>query len=251
MWQFHNGENWWDTSNIGIITILYSTFINNTMTAKQVYDMALLSVAATKAEFLQDLHPHYRNNSYLFSKHILEHLLTEQYHDLPICVVRPSLICSSLDLQDGWYNTKSPVSFVVSSSIAPRYIFMAPRCEGKVNLVLVEDVTNDCMEAVFKLARPASADGNGHLWHPILSSTSHSNSNIISILKGVAPLVPRMGIRGKRRRRLVRTTEFIVVRIAAGKRLPESSRLCTVITTISWRILGILNAGTRKKHRSS
>lgn len=188
---------------------------HSSMTAKQVYDVALRSDTAAIAELLQDLDPYYRNNSYLFSKHLMEHLLTEQYHDLPVCIVRPSLICPSLDLQDGW-TTRSSVFFL--ASIAPRYIFMSPRCKGKVNLVLVEDVTKDCIEAVFKLARPASKDGNGQLWHPIISSTAHSNTTVVlALFKATAPHVPRMDIRKEWLLNLVRKIEFSMVSLSAGQ----------------------------------
>jgi hypothetical protein len=184
---------------------------NCDMNAKQEYDAALRSDAAVNQDFL----PYYRNNSCLFSKHILEHLLTEQYHDFPICVVRPSLICPSLDLQDGYKsNFGVPLMFLVAN----RFSFITPRCEGKLNFVLVEDVINDCMEAVFKLARPASADENGQLWHPIISSTSHSNGPLVAVFKAMAPHVPRMEIRRTWLRNLVRKTEFLVTRLSVGQK---------------------------------
>jgi hypothetical protein len=223
---------------------------HSSMTAKQVCDVHLRSVAAAMTKFLQDLHPHCRSNSHLFSKHILEHLLTEQCHDLPICIVRPSLICPSLDLQDGW-KAKSPV-LVFSTSVAHHCAFVAPRCEGKVNLVLVEDVTKDCIKAVFKLARPASEDGNGRLWYPVLSSTLTPPSTttfLASMMKAIAPHAPRIGVRKNGCSNWCARQSSLLQGLLVGKGPPESSRLRTVFTTVSMQTRGILKAGTWNKHR--
>jgi nucleoside-diphosphate-sugar epimerase len=193
------------------------------VTAWQLYEQVLSRGDSVIPELLPGLDQFYHVNRYAFSKHILEHLLIEKYADMPIAVVRPSMICPSADLTYG-YEQKSGISLIFS--LAPHFVFLTPRGEGKVNLVALEYVTSDTMDAVFKLASPAVKDENGHLWHPIIMSTSHSNASPFMLLRGIAPYIPRMDIRVAWLRNCFRQTEFLLARLAYG---PKAAMLLGVL----------------------
>jgi len=185
------------------------------LTATDVYEEALKSKPCDLSKMIPDLHPYYKENSYVFSKHILERLLIEKYPKLPICVVRPSMILPGQDLEYG-FTTKSAIPLIFQ--LAPYPVFLAPRCEGKVNIVFIEDVTKDCMEGAFELAKPAEADESGTKWHTITQSVGHSNASSMMLFRGVAPEVPRFDIRTEWLRNMVRAWENILVQFLFGQR---------------------------------
>ncbi len=83
----------------------------------------------------------------------MEHLFNERYPDLPICMVRPSIVAPSRDAFYG-YGTRSGFSLFVE--IANHPVIMAPRSEGRLNLVFVEEVASDILRAAKHISEPAS-----------------------------------------------------------------------------------------------
>jgi len=185
------------------------------LTATQVFDEALKRKPCDLTKLIPDLHPYYKENSYVFSKHILERLLIEKYPKLPITVVRPSMILPGQDLDYG-FKTKSAIPLVFQ--LAPYPVFLAPRSEGKVNIVFIEDVSKDCMEGAFELAKPAQADETGTKWHTIVQSVGHSNASSMMLFRGVAPEIPRFDIRNDKLRSTVRSMENMLIRVLFGQR---------------------------------
>ena len=185
------------------------------MTATQVYSEALKSKPCDLSKLIPDLHPYYKDNSYVFSKHILERLLIEMYPKLPIAVVRPSMILPGQDLEYG-FKTKSAIPLIFQ--LAPYPVFLAPRCEGRVNIVFIEDVSKDCMDGAFELAKAAEADETGTKWHTIVQSVGHSNANSMMLFRGVAPEIPRFDIRSEKLRNFVRAIENRLIRTVFGQR---------------------------------
>ena len=187
----------------------------NKLTATQVYSEALKSKPCDLSKLIPDLHPYYKDNSYVFSKHILERLLIEMYPKLPIAVVRPSMILPGQDLEYG-FKTKSAIPLIFQ--LAPYPVFLAPRCEGRVNIVFIEDVSKDCMDGAFELAKAAEADETGTKWHTIVQSVGHSNANSMMLFRGVAPEIPRFDIRSEKLRNFVRAIENRLIRTVFGQR---------------------------------
>ena len=186
----------------------------NKLTATQVYEEALKSRPCDLSTLIPNLHPYYKENSYVFSKHILERLLIEKYPKLPITVVRPSMILPGQDLDYG-FKTKSAIPLVFQ--LAPYPVFLAPRCEGLVNIVFIEDVSKDCMDGAFELAKPAEADESGTKWHTIIQSVGHSNASSMMLFRGVAPEIPRLDIRTEKVRNFFRAMENLLVRVVFGQ----------------------------------
>lgn len=213
----------------GKLPFLLDSSGTNKLTATQVYEEALKTRPTDLSKLIPDLHPYYKENSYVFSKHILERMMIEKYPALPICVVRPSMILPGQDLDYG-FKTKSAIPLIFQ--LAPYPVFLAPRCEGKVNIVFIENVTKDCMDGAFELARPAVADETGTKWHTIIQSVGHSNASSMMLFRGVAPEVPRFDIRTEWLRNFVRALENSFIQLVFGKR--KAKLLATAYETYDY-----------------
>eukprot|EP00542_Grammatophora_oceanica_P019891 CAMPEP_0194050136 /NCGR_PEP_ID=MMETSP0009_2-20130614/33319_1 /TAXON_ID=210454 /ORGANISM="Grammatophora oceanica, Strain CCMP 410" /LENGTH=447 /DNA_ID=CAMNT_0038696567 /DNA_START=27 /DNA_END=1370 /DNA_ORIENTATION=+ len=152
------------------------------------------------------VHPYYESNDYAFSKHIMENLIHERYANLPIAIVRPSMIYPT---RDGSHGQGSKAGIPLFMSIAPHPVMLAPRCEGQLNYVFVEDSAADCLDGALT---EASLD------HPIVMSTSRAETSAMDMLRYWAPEVKRVKTDNKVRRDMVRRWELTKIRVAAGAR---------------------------------
>jgi len=169
----------------------------------------------------KELSHHHKWNLYAFSKHIMEHVVHETFADLPICIVRPAIVAPS---RDGTYGHDSSDGFPLFLKIAQSPLIRFPRNEGKLNIVFVEDVASDIIEAASMLAEPATRDEKGLVFHPICSSTSASAHGALEMAKWAAPQVWRFDIRNSTARKALRTMEIGVVRMVKGKRMARLTR---------------------------
>jgi nucleoside-diphosphate-sugar epimerase len=183
---------------------IYNDMMNGTLSWEQV-----------KEQYSQELSDHHKNNCYAFSKHILEHLVHEQYPSLPICVVRPSIVAPS---RDGTYGHGIRAGFGLFMELARSPILRFPRNKGKLDLVFVDDVAYDIMRGASELAKPATVSESGEYFHPIYSSTSKSELPPLYLLGITAPKVKRFEIRTKTCRNILRKVERSIVTMALGKK---------------------------------
>ena len=214
---------------------------NTPITATEVFDKLMAGSGNTPSvhEIVPGLHPYYSGNNYILSKHILEHLLVEKYAELPICIVRPSLIIPPRTVEYG-LDTKAAIPLFMQ--IAPHPVLLAPHCEGALNVVFIEHVATDVLLATFQLAKPAasaaaynnnnphtddaSASDGAALWHPIIEATGFSNISFLDFSRRWFPHVPRMDLRVSWLRNTVRSIEFLCAMLLFG---PKASKLLRVI----------------------
>lgn len=188
------------------------------VTATEIFDKILrMDDNFTITDVLPDLHEYYANNSYIFSKHLLETMLGEKYADLPISIVRPSMIAIPKSLDYG-LTTKAAVPLLMQ--LSQHWICMAPKTNGNVNVVLMEDATCDVKEAVFERAKPAELNEYGRYIHTTIASCGYSDDNDpITFFKNGAPHVPRMfNIRPEWMLNFVRNVEYFFAWVIFGKK---------------------------------
>jgi nucleoside-diphosphate-sugar epimerase len=161
------------------------------MTATEVYDKIMrMDDHFTVTDVLPDLHPYYAKNSYVFSKHLLETMLGEKYPDLPISIVRPSMVAIPLTLDYG-LTTKAAVPLLMQ--LSQHWICMAPKTGGKVNVILMEDTCADIKLGVFEAAKAAQCNVYGRCIHETIASCSYTEHNDSrEFFKAGAPHVPRI-----------------------------------------------------------
>jgi nucleoside-diphosphate-sugar epimerase len=161
------------------------------VTATEIYDKIMrMDDHFTVTDVLPDLHPYYAKNSYVFSKHLLETMLGEKYPNLPIAIVRPSMVAIPLTLDYG-LTTKAAVPLLMQ--LSQHWICMAPKTGGKVNVVLMEDTCEDIKAGVFQTAQSATCNAYGRYIHKTISSSSCSeNNDSQEFFRAGAPHVPRL-----------------------------------------------------------
>jgi nucleoside-diphosphate-sugar epimerase len=161
-------------------------------TATEVYDkiMRMDEHFTNITDVLPDLHPYYAKNSYVFSKHLFETMLGEKYPDLPISIVRPSMIGLPISLDYG-LTTKAAIPLLMQ--LSQHWICMAPKTSGLPNVVLIEDTTNDVKMGVFEAAKPAQCNQYGRYIHKTISCCAYSADNHMKTFFQLgAPHVPRI-----------------------------------------------------------
>ena len=165
-------------------------------------------------DLVPELSEYYQSNSYVFSKHILEHLMAEKYSKLPICIVRPNIIAPPKSLDYG-FDSKAPIPLLCA--LGPYPILLAPLTGGEASIVFIEDVASDIFQGLFRKAAPATKDDFGQPWHPIISCTNRSEAQLIQIMKTAIPWIPRVDIQQAWLRNLVREFEFCMVAAFLGR----------------------------------
>jgi nucleoside-diphosphate-sugar epimerase len=160
-------------------------------TATEVYDKIMrMDEHFTVSDVLPDLHPYYAKNSYVFSKHLFETMLGEKYPDLPISIVRPSMIGIPVSLDYG-LTTKAAIPLLMQ--LSQHWICMAPKTSGLPNVVLIEDTTSDVKLGVFEAAKPAQCNKYGRYIHETISCCAYSADNHMkAFFQAGAPHVPRI-----------------------------------------------------------
>ena len=159
---------------------------------------------------------HYKTNNYALSKHLMEHVIHEKYSDLPLCIVRPSIVSPS---RDGLHGHGIKSGFSLFMDIARQPIMRFPRNEGRLDLVYVEDVSKDILRGATEVAAKAEPKSDsGTLFHPIVSSTSLSNTDPIECFRLGAPTVRRFDVRNATLRNMLRNLEISTIRLIAGKK---------------------------------
>jgi hypothetical protein len=84
----------------------------------------------------------------------------------------------------------------------------APRSEGRLNLVFVEDAASDIIHAAQDLAAPASESMGGDFLHPNLSAMSSNELYPIEYFKGMTPHIRRFRINNDFLKQLIRMVEI-------------------------------------------
>lgn len=177
--------------------------------AKQVYEKLLEHKDDDEAveKLIPDLHPYYKSNSYVFSKHLLEHMLEEVYlKDMNLCIVRPSMIAPPRTLDYGLL-TKAAAPLMMQLSQLP--IIFAPKVNGKPNVVFLEEVHSDILIGL-------EARSKGKKQIDLISSTGLDN-DIPTMWNIAAPHIPRlMNLRDGWLMDTIRSTEYWVVYTIMG-----------------------------------
>ena len=65
--------------------------------------------------------------------------------------------------------------FPLFVKLARHPVMRAPCCEGKLNLVFVDDVTKDIINGESELVGPVQMDSKGRPFHPIYMPASNSD----------------------------------------------------------------------------
>jgi hypothetical protein len=65
--------------------------------------------------------------------------------------------------------------FPLFVKLAHHPIMRAPHCEGKLNLVFVDNVAKDIIKGESEFVRPVKLDSKGRPFHPIYMSTGTSD----------------------------------------------------------------------------
>ena len=189
------------------------------MTAYQLY-INLLHGVITPKQIMSKIDPSlkefYTANCYAFSKHIMEHVILERYPQSPVCIVRPSIVAPSRDGQHG-HGVRSGFSLFLDLARHP--ILRFPRNEGKLSLVYVEDVAADIIKGAAQLAQRATTAASGTPFHPILLSTTASETDALESFHTGAPSVWRFHVRNAGMRSLLRSLEFLTIRCVRGRKV--------------------------------
>lgn len=188
------------------------------VTATEIFDKILrMDDHFTVTDVLPDLNEYYAKNSYVFSKHLLETMLGEKYADLPISIVRPSMIAVPLSLDYG-LTTKAAIPLLMQ--LSQHWICMAPKTKGNVNVVLMEDTCADVKAGVFDLAKPAKLNEYGRYIHTTIASCGYSDNNDPkTFFKNGAPHVPRVfDIQPEWMLHFVRNIEYFFAYVIFGKK---------------------------------
>lgn len=181
--------------------------------AKQVFDALIANKNDDRVlgRLLPNLHPYYKSNSYVFSKHLLEHMLEEMYQqNLNICIVRPSIVAPPRSLDYGLH-TKAAAPLLLQLAQMP--IVFAPKTRGTINLVFLDDVHNDIGLAMNATRVSKRVD--------IVSSTGTNNETPL-IFKVTAPHIPRaMNLSDLWLMNLIRWLEYWLVYFIVGTKLAK------------------------------
>ena len=184
---------------------LYQDLVNGNTTPDQVM-----------SKIDPNLKDFYTANCYAFSKHIMEHVIHEKYSHLPVCVVRPSIVAPSRDGRHG-HGVRSGFSLFLDLARHP--ILRFPRNEGKLSLVYVEDVAADVIKGAREWAKPAvKSQTTGAPFHPILSSTTASETDALASFYASAPSVYRFDVRNAALRSVLRSIEVAAITMSRGKK---------------------------------
>lgn len=166
------------------------------------------------------LHRHYTvDNPYAFSKHMMEHIISERHSNLPIAFVRPSTIAPSRDGANG-FDVQTGISAAIN--IANKGLMRVPRPGGILNCVHVEDTARDCLAAATDWAKPAERCRDGKVWHPIRLSSSDGELSIKRLFDAVSPDVNRIYSSSRTIRLAARKVEEMGFGLSAG---PKAAKL--------------------------
>lgn len=156
-----------------------------------------------------NLHPYYKSNSYVFSKHLLESMLEEEYmKHFNVCIVRPSMIAPPRTLDYGLL-TKSAAPLMMQLSQLP--IIFAPKTSGKPNVVFLEEVHDDILVAMDSRCK-------GKKKIDLISSTGVDN-DIPAMWKASAPHIPRFtNLKDGWLMQTIRTMEYWFVYVVLGSK---------------------------------
>lgn len=162
----------------------------------------------------RELTRHHKTNCYASSKVIMENAMHEFYPNHPICIVRPSIVAPS---RDGRHGFGTRAGFPLFVELARHPVMRAPRCEGKLNLVFVDDVAKDIIRGASEFAGPVQLDSKGRPFHPIYMSTSTSDLTSMDFLCKL-PMVKRFRVKNKPVRDVIRKMEQLSIRAVKGKK---------------------------------
>jgi len=96
-------------------------------------------------------------NTYTLTKCIAEHLLTERKGDIPLTLVRPSIISSSLQKpRPGWIDSPAAFALFAAQIGSGRMRAVIARPDARIDIIPCDAVSDRCIDAAF---RPASVDG--------------------------------------------------------------------------------------------
>mmetsp|Transcript_11206 Transcript_11206/g.17148 ORF Transcript_11206/g.17148 Transcript_11206/m.17148 type:complete len:464 (+) Transcript_11206:64-1455(+) len=169
-----------------------------------------------REKYSDTISSYHQMNCYAFSKHIMEHTIHERYPNLPLCVVRPSIVAPT---RDGVYGHGQKTGFPLFMEIARSPILRFPKNEGQLNLIFVEEVARDIVKGATEYAKAASLDENNELFHPIRSSTSSADITSIPLLDLSYGGVMRFDLgQNEKLRTFLRKLEKAVIGLLAGQK---------------------------------
>ena len=106
-------------------------------------------------------------NTYTLTKCIAEHLLVEQQGDVPLALVRPSIISASMERPSaGWIDSPAAFALFVVQIGAGRMRAVVARPNSRLDVIPCDAVADRVIDAAFTLSRK---DGGGEpvIWHAV------------------------------------------------------------------------------------
>lgn len=97
-------------------------------------------------------------NTYTLTKCIAEHLLTEQQEDIPLTLVRPSIISASMERpRPGWIDSPAAFALFAAQIGSGRMRAVIARPGSRIDIIPCDAVADRCIDAAF---RPADVEGS-------------------------------------------------------------------------------------------
>ena len=115
-------------------------------------------------KYNRDLTGYHKTNCYASSTVIMENNMHTFYPNHPIYIVRPSKDGTQQRWRHG-FGTQAGFPLFVKLACHP--VMRPPFCEGKLNLVFVDDVAKDIIKGANEITGPVQLDSKGRPFHPI------------------------------------------------------------------------------------
>ncbi|MEJ2256157.1 MAG: SDR family oxidoreductase [Woeseiaceae bacterium] len=106
-------------------------------------------------------------NTYTLTKCIAEHLLVEQQGDVPLALVRPSIISASMERPSpGWIDSPAAFALFVVQIGAGRMRAVVARPDSRLDVIPCDAVADRVIGAAFELTRPDDSP-EPVIWHAV------------------------------------------------------------------------------------
>jgi fatty acyl-CoA reductase len=106
-------------------------------------------------------------NTYTLTKCIAEHLLVEQQGDVPLVLVRPSIISASMERPSpGWIDSPAAFALFVVQIGAGRMRAVVARPDSRLDVIPCDAVADRVVGAAFEVAHPEGG-GEPVIWHAV------------------------------------------------------------------------------------
>jgi thioester reductase-like protein len=122
--------------------------------AREIYDSILEGSADEAALLAETGHP----NTYTLTKCLAEHLLAQRHGQVPLALIRPSIISASLRRPSpGWIDSPAAFALVIMAIASGRMRAIVADPHARVDIVPCDDVARPIIDAAFAM-RPRAGD---------------------------------------------------------------------------------------------